>query len=379
MKAKTLAILITIILCAGCTHAGEIRPGIFIASDPATLPLPTSGYQLFVVGETHGYQETKQILFAYLKHLHQSASLRDVILEESPAYESEANAFVQGRTDSLAKGLCLRTDVLNGIREINASLPQNEQITVHLVDLDTTIAATYAHLQKLKTEIGPAAVAIQIPDYEIFKHQSKSEALDQLNQFTQAAGDDENIHNGLETVRSSLLLYFGDNEYANGQGYLGTDKGYIIREDGIAANASHLLKILNGKTALVFFGSAHTVKSQRAIAGEPEGFKPWVLQIMDSGVKVYSLDVEVHSGKWFWRGQALDVNPGDDKIQFANGTSLASLFDDLNDQNFLYVNLKTGKNAAIHALPGLNDIPAGKIYDGLFLIKQGTPMQDACS
>jgi hypothetical protein len=372
MNVKTLAILFAVFMCMGCKHAGEIRPGIYIASDPATLPLPTSGYRLFVVGETHGVQETKQVLFAYLKRLHQAAGLRDIILEESQAYEADASAYIQGASDKLPKGLCLRADVLNGLRAYNASLPQNEKIAVHLVDLDTSTPLAYAHLQRLRAEVGPAAESIQIPDQYTFMYGPRKQTFALIDQLSKASENNADILNGLETVRSSLLVYDEGT---------GTTSGWPIREGAITANIQYLLKKLSGRPVLVFFGSGHTIKTQLAdpnVTTLGPAMDLWGPRIVDSGIKVYSLDVEGLSGSGYWRWGAYSVGQESDKIQFADGTSLASLLEAVQDQSFLYADLRTAENASIHALPFLNDIPAQKMYDGLILFKQFTPMENMC-
>src|SRR5271157_3582335 len=50
----------------------EVQPEIYTTNDLLLLPLPLSGYNLFVVGETHGSREAKQFLLAYLQRLHQA-------------------------------------------------------------------------------------------------------------------------------------------------------------------------------------------------------------------------------------------------------------------------------------------------------------------
>jgi hypothetical protein len=379
MKTKTLAMLLAVFLCVGCKHVGEIRPGIYIASDPATLPLPTSGYRLFVVGETHGNQETKQVLLAYLKQLHQSSDLRDIILEEDQAYEPDANTYVQGISNKLPEGLCLRTDVLDGLREYNASLPQNEKIIVHLVDLDSPLSLLYAHLQRLWAEIGPSAASIQIPAYDTFIYWPGKQSFTLIDQLSKLAKNNADVLNGLETVRYSLQFYYLGSVIDSDQGY-GTSADVPIREDVITTNVQYLLKKLNDKPVMAFFGAGHTVKTQQAFPANAIGAKvsPWGPRIADLGIKVFSLAVEGLSGSTFWRGQAYSVGQGMDKIQFADGTSLASLLGAAQNQSFLYADLGVAENATIHAIPGFNDIPAQQIYDGLILSKQFTPMENIC-
>ncbi|NIS13738.1 MAG: hypothetical protein GWN58_07170, partial [Anaerolineae bacterium] len=74
-----------------------------------------------------------ELLLAYLAELHTTLGLRDVILEEDQVYEQDANDYVLGITDTLRVDLCLRTNVLTGMRSLNSQLAGDVQIRVHLV------------------------------------------------------------------------------------------------------------------------------------------------------------------------------------------------------------------------------------------------------
>jgi hypothetical protein len=111
--------------------------GVIASNDPNSLPLPTSGYQVYLVGENRGNQQTKAVLMGYLGRLYNESSLRDVFLEEDQAYEEEAQSFVQGKQDNIPEGLCLRADILKRLREFNRGLPWDKKIRVHLVDIDS--------------------------------------------------------------------------------------------------------------------------------------------------------------------------------------------------------------------------------------------------
>ena len=51
--------LIVLLMCGLTVSADsqEIRPGVWAAQQPEILPLPTSGYEVYLVGEMHGIQE----------------------------------------------------------------------------------------------------------------------------------------------------------------------------------------------------------------------------------------------------------------------------------------------------------------------------------
>jgi hypothetical protein len=67
--------------------------GVFAANDPKDLPLPSSGYDVYLLGESHGNQETKDVFLGWLFNLYRKASLRDVVIEEDQAYEEDAQAL----------------------------------------------------------------------------------------------------------------------------------------------------------------------------------------------------------------------------------------------------------------------------------------------
>lgn len=108
------------LLSANAATASEFRHGVWTAIDPAVLRLPTSGYQVYLIGEMHGEKENVVTFEAYLKLLVHSG-IRDVALEEDSVYERAAAAYVAGKLDTLPAPLCLRTGVLEVVKRFNAS------------------------------------------------------------------------------------------------------------------------------------------------------------------------------------------------------------------------------------------------------------------
>ena len=97
----------------------QLQPGVYATNDVGALPLASSGYQIYIVGEPHGQQEVAELFLSYLASLHTNLGLRDVIMEEDQVYEQDANDFVLGVTDTLRVDLCLRTNILTAIRALN--------------------------------------------------------------------------------------------------------------------------------------------------------------------------------------------------------------------------------------------------------------------
>src|SRR5690606_34184081 len=167
-----------------------VRPGVYTAQHLDEIPLPTEGYQIYIVGEVHGVTEVHQLFADYLRRLH-AAGLRDVILEESQGYEPDASAFVLGETDTLIEGLCLRADVLQAIRDFNDELPPDGRVRVHLVDLNYTPAAVHAHLLDLQNRLGEAAEQVDIPPVEEFQQWDEYEMASLAERLASVAEAEE--------------------------------------------------------------------------------------------------------------------------------------------------------------------------------------------
>jgi hypothetical protein len=357
------------------------QPGVYLTNDLSTLPLATSGYDLYVVGEMHGQQQMAELLLSYLAELHETLGLRDVILEEDQVYEQEANDYVLGLTDTLRVDLCLRSNVLTGIRALNSQLDGDEQIRVHLADLDSPLPAIHLHLQRLHRELGPSVTSIQMPTLEEFEAWTR-EALgkhmmvDLVEQLESAARHRDAILAELGTVRLSLDYYYAGNRIGIGPAE-GTVWNAPIREDAITHNIEHLLGELDGAPALAFFGGAHAMKSE-GIESPVPGLQSWAHMLADSGVKIYSLRAWGLSGSSYWRGTASDVTGDGGQIQFAAGSSLDTVLEAAPDAAIVYVDLRSEEQASTRLGEPFLDVPARAIYDGLVVFRKVEPMEHIC-
>jgi hypothetical protein len=377
MKTRVIAAFLLILLCLTACANQEIRPGVYVTEDVASLPLPTEGYRLYIVGEAHGNRETKLLFITYLKRLHAKAGIRDVILEEDQAYENIANAFVSGESDSLIPELCLRTDVLTLIREFNAAQPEGEKIKVHLVDVDSPMSTVHLHLQSLREQIGAPAEAIQIPELTEFETWNRGEMYKLIRELEAAAVEQPAALNGLETAHDSLRWYFLGNRIETGEAVGYRSLFAPIREDVITRNVQFLLESLGDKPLLAFYGSAHGMKMQADPNPPREGFTSWAQRIFESGVPVYSLDFLPLSGEYFWRGNLFPYGDDIESSRLPDGTSLGELLIE-QDKSILYVDFRVEENAASTLPAGYADIPAGQVYDGEVIFREATPMEDAC-
>jgi hypothetical protein len=362
----------------------EVHPGIYISNDLNDFPFPTSGYDVYFVGEIYGNPQTTQVFQTYLKRLYKDAGVRDVILEEDQVYETEANAYVQGVADVFPHNLCLRADILGQIREFNTTLPKGEKVRVHLVHVDSPLPSIYQHIQDLHQQLGSAAAAISIPELPEFTNWSPKQRKDLVTEFKKVSTVQPAILNELETVDLSLKWYSLGNRLDENVPH-GISKYFApIREDVMTKNTQYILSELNGRPVLVFFGGGHGVKTESFPDLPVEGFTSWAQRLNDGGIKVYSLSILGASGKGFWHGQPLEYKEGSQRYEgvegyrFEDGTSLSSLFETYPDREILYADLRTGENAKIGLPSVYPDIPASQVYDGLVIFKEFTPMEDAC-
>jgi hypothetical protein len=86
---------------AEALQAQPVRQGIWAERQVQALPLPTHGYQVYLVGELHGIDNNEEFELRYLNLLHKRVGLQDVAFEEKAVYEHQAQSYVDGRSDSL--------------------------------------------------------------------------------------------------------------------------------------------------------------------------------------------------------------------------------------------------------------------------------------
>ena len=385
MKTRVPAsVLLVVALLWGCARAEtlsatEVRPGVYMSNDPIDFPFPTSGYTVYIVGESHGNRETKLVFQAYLKKLYEKAGLRDVILEEDQAHEIEANAYIHGLSDELPSALCLRADILQQIREFNLNLPDEEKVTVHLVDVDSPLPIIYKHLAELYRQLGDKGESISFPDLSEFRGWNGKKMRKLIDEVRSVSTGQPDIINGLDTVSLSLEWYFLGNRLEIGWPRGTRAKFAPIREDVITNNIEYILKQLNGKPVLAFFGAAHGMKVMADPTFPVEGFKSWAERLVDENVEVYSLAMFGASGKSFWHERSL---PSDEEFlrefKLTDGISLISLFDTYTIPDIVYTDLQAEENSTIRLSPDLLDVPASQLFDGVVIFRKFNPMENVC-
>jgi hypothetical protein len=398
MKRRLLAgVLLVVLAIAGCTEETlktpeisrptetataaigiEARPGVYISNDLADFPFPISGYEVYIVGETHGNKEAKQLFQTYLQSLHRDAGVRDVVLEEHQAYEPDANEYILGKTDVLPEELCRRTDVLGLIREFNRGLPDDQKVTVHLVDVDSPLAVIYKHLTDLHTRLGANSASIQIPPLSEMETWGPKSTYDLIASLESAAADQPDALKELKTLRLSFKWYFGGNELDSNTKIM---KTFVpLREDIITQNIQNLISRLDGRPILAYFGSWHAGKKIYETGPSASDVEPWAQRLNEAGIDVVSIAVQGISGKGYWRGETFgyDEISSRSQYEFEDGSFLPSLFDTFPDRGILYVDLSAIQNQEMKLPSGSLDIPPGQVYDGLVVFKEFTPMVNEC-
>jgi hypothetical protein len=342
----------------------EIRPGVWAGHQLQTLPLPTKGYQAYLVGELHGIQENEEFDLQYLTQLHKTSHLRDVAIEEKSVYEDQAQAYLDGRADTLPEALCLRAGVLGGIRLLNASLGKDERIRIHLTDIDSPATAIRQHLVALQKRITNAAV-VSIPEASEVKERGL-ETVGQLKQFP----TDSRTRSELRTVEHSIR--------ACQQGFevdIGRPKGSPYLEDREQAIADNIVDLVKTRSLLVLYGSDHVSKSKRKDGGpeRDQPFSPLALRLEESGVRIFCLVTFPLAGRTSWRGDQNELPWTANDGRLASGETLDKLLATVPQARFIYIDTKRERVR----LPS-QDV-SNFAVDAFLLFPSATPMKNHCA
>ena len=357
-----------LLMCSAAlaADAQEIRPGVWVAQQPETLPLPTKGYEVYLVGEMHGVQENAEFQLKYLEQLHRASGLRDIAIEERGVYENDAQAFVDGRSDVLPPRLCLRASMLEGIRRLNTGLKEDERIRVHLTDIDSPAFAIRSHLTALQQRLG--ADGVRVPDESAIKRNG----LETVAQLKRLKADAATLAE-LRTVEFSILSLQQGLEFD-----LGPTKGvpYLdSREEAVARNIVDLIRVRGVPSLLVTYGSDHVTKVARKEFAGPERdqlFTPMALRLERAGIKFITLITLPLDGQTFWRGSRNEVFWTSSDAHLASGETLDKVIVAAPGVRYIYIDAKRE-----HAhMPGddLNRMAA----DAFLLFRTGTLLTDRC-
>jgi hypothetical protein len=345
--------------------AQQPYPGIWAGRDLKSLPLPVMGYQVYMMGETHGAKENADLFGQYLGMLAAGAGLRDVAIEEDLVYERPAQAYVDGKENALPEGLCLRANLLDVVRRFNQGRREDERIRVHLPDIDTPGAVIRSHLLAIQLEV-PASAAIQVPEAADIKERGLK-TVEHLRRLT----PDARLRSELRTVEHSIRAYQQGLEV----GTTGQFKGspYLDdREEAIFLNIQELVR--ERRPVLVLYGSDHVSKSRRKDGGpnRDQEFSPVALRLDQAGVKVYSLVTSPLAGSVHWRTGDFELPYTAKDGSIESRETLDHVLASLPPRTLLYVDPRQNRIK----LPS-QDLTAMSV-DGFLLFPFATPMENRC-
>jgi hypothetical protein len=279
-------------------QAGEVRPGVWVERGYAELPLPVAGYGAYLVGEVHGLERNAGFQLHYLERLRAAAGVRDVVIEEDSVYQRDAQAFVAGSRDALPPELCLRADVLQGIRVLNRRLAPADRIRVHLADIDSPATAIHQHLRMLKEQLGANEVVLPPPGEVVAKGAAVVEQLQRLAVPPAAQAELRTIRLSLEALAQGFEVGILE---SRGSPYLDS------REQAITMNIADLAA--SGRPLLVLYGADHVARSPRRDGGpnRDQPFQPMALRLKELGISAYSLVTFPLGGARQWRGNRMTL------------------------------------------------------------------------
>jgi hypothetical protein len=354
-----------------CFGQEDLPEGVFAMNDPGNLQFPVSGYQVYLVGEMHGNQETKELFLSYLSQLYSRSNLRDVVLEEDQVYEEEAQAFVQNRRGDLPVGLCLRANILRGLHEFNQGLPVDKQIRVHLIDIDSPAQAIIQHLNQLKNRIGSPAKKIEIPE----EKDLGTRGMNILNDLSVLA-EDTAILSGLRTVRQSLIAYRDGVRI-----HIGKTEGnaaHPAREEAITANLLDVLKAAKPGPVLGLYGSLHVRRGSSILPDLVKGgtFQhiPMTGSLEKRGIKTYKICAEPMSGRFSWRQNEFDF-PSDwaEQYKVNGGKSVGDILQRAPDYKIFQFDFSKGVRLS------KNEENYSEQFDTCVLFRKVTVVENECS
>ncbi|HUA64137.1 MAG TPA: hypothetical protein VML19_35670 [Verrucomicrobiae bacterium] len=362
-----IARLLALSALSAIGYAQQLRPGVWAAADPGTLPLPVSGYQVYLVGELHGVKENAAIFGQYLSKLNGSAGLRDVAIEEKSIYEREAQEYIAGRSGIVPAQLCLRANILDEVRRLNDGRAVDQQIRIHLVDIDSPADAIRQHLLMLKERIAGGR-DLRIPETSDLK----SSGLETVENLKRLQGSGPYAAE-LRTIAHSIRAYQQGLEFG-----LGPPKGspYLDdREDAVAENIRDMLAAPDCHGVVALYGDDHIGKVRRKDGGPDRNlsFAPMALRLQESGVKVFSLATFPLTGRYAWRGMEAETIWSAADGSLANGETLDKLLAKAHEPALLYFDAKQERVK----------IPSDDINrsqpDAFLLIRVATPMENRCA
>jgi len=348
------------------SHPEQIRPGVWAGNRVESLPLPTTGYKVYIVGEHHGLTENADFQLAYLRMLVDRTHLRDVALEEKSLYETDAQSYIDGDAKPLPAALCLRASLLRGLRLLNSKLEPSKHVRIHLIDVDSPASAIHEHLLLLSKSI-PHSDSVAVPRPADLKDHGE-ETVRRL----EALVSDQQVHSELRTVGFAIRALRDGFEVgtgpAKGSAYLEE------REEAMTENLAELIRRSGSGGVLVVCGFDHASRRERKDGGpnRNQPFWPMAARLESSGLRTFTIVTFPLSGETFWRGTATQLPWGAADGHLSTGEKLSEVILSAPSANFFYID----------ALKEHAQIPSEDVShygpDAFMLFPVAHPMLDEC-
>jgi hypothetical protein len=295
--------------------------------------------------------------------LHAKAGVRDVAIEEDAVYERAAQRFVNGESDEMPSELCLRADVLRGVRELNGRLAPRDRIRIHLVDVDSPAEAIHRHLRILREEW--QAHDVRLPEVD----QIKRRGLASVERLKRRAPANEGQAE-LRTIELSIMALQAGLEVS-----VGVPKGSTYlesREETIAANLAELVERYS--KVLAFYGTDHISRKMRKDGGPKRNqpFKPMALRLRERGIRGYSLLTLPLQAEVQWRGRRMEMpwTAADGRLSTGETFDKVLAFDPFSEVLFIDKQREPARMVT-------SDL-AGYEVDGYVLFRASGAMRDSC-
>ncbi len=366
-RLKNVFCPLLLLAAAVAAPAQELRPGVWGGRDLGAFPVPAAGWEVYMIGELHGVKENVDVMMQYAAKLYEVAGLREIAIEEKPAYESDAQAYVDGQSAAVPPPLCLRSGVLQAIRRFNEGRKDGERLTVRLVDIDINPEAIRYHLLRVQRRI-PGADAIAVPAVPAIK----ARGLQTVAAFERLTSDPD-LRAQLRTVRHSIRAY--QQGLSAGAGPVEGSPYLDDREDAIVSNIRDLLRNHPGRPLLVFYGIDHVSKNLLRNGGPKQDheFEPAALRLGRSGVRVFSLVTIPLTGRWSWRGREGDLIWSAADAGLSTGEKFDALLASSPGTALLYIDAKREP-----AKMPTSDLTRSR-PDAFLLFARGTAAENSCA
>jgi hypothetical protein len=270
-----------------------------------------------------------------------------------------------------------------GLRKFNDSLPDDDRVSVHLVDTDGDLPFIHHHLQVLCEEYCAAPEVSGFPSLSEFRGWGEDEVLQVVDDLESGPGAQDNITNELQTLRDSIRIYFAINQSDVSQSDSWPDT-LEVREERIATNVQNVLRELEDEPALALYGGWHTQKlpaltvtlySQSGAADVFLELASWVQRLSESGVHIYSvlaMGISGESGFMYRMEEPVARDP--EQMRFEDGISVADVFNAHPQHTIVYIDLRLAETASLRLANEYRDTPAGEVYDGIVLFREVSPI-----